>query len=150
MIWGVYYAVLFIPLIISGRNKKYKNTVADGRVLPSWGELISMSISFMFVTLGWVIFRADSIGQAFDYFNGMLQFGTLKAFYRFFITPELGAIPLFIHCMLVVEWLGRNYDIQLDFLKGKNRYVVYSIYILLVLAIVWFWGNPNAFVYQQF
>ena len=150
LIWGVYYAVLFIPLIISGRNKKYKNTVADGRVLPSWGELISMSISFMFVTLGWVIFRADSIGQAFDYFNGMLQFGTLKAFYRFFITPELGAIPLFILCMLVVEWLGRNYDIQLDFLKGKNRYVVYSIYILLVLAIVWFWGNPNAFVYQQF
>lgn len=32
--WGAYHALLFLPLILSGSNRKYRDTAAEGRLLP--------------------------------------------------------------------------------------------------------------------
>ena len=33
--WGAYHAVLFLPLILLGKNRKYKEVVASDRLLPN-------------------------------------------------------------------------------------------------------------------
>ena len=65
--WGAYHALLFLPLILMGKNRKYRDTVAEDRALPTLKEFGQMLLTFILVVIGWIIFRADSIGQAGDY-----------------------------------------------------------------------------------
>ena len=51
--WGAYNALLFIPLLLSGNNRNNMDTVAAGRKLPSFKELLQMSLTFLAVTVGW-------------------------------------------------------------------------------------------------
>ena len=69
--WGAYHALLFLPLILLGKNRKYTNTVAEGRILPTLKEAGQMILTFFLAVFGWIIFRADSIGQAREYVCGM-------------------------------------------------------------------------------
>ena len=73
-------------------------------------EFLSIFVTFMIVCLGLILFRAESIGQAWEYFQGMLQLGTLKASYRFFLPNKNLVWPtnLFIIIMLTIEWLQRG------------------------------------------
>lgn len=36
--WGAYHAILFLPLILLGKNRKYRDIVAKGKILPSINE----------------------------------------------------------------------------------------------------------------
>ena len=146
--WGAFHALLFLPLIVLGKNRKNTNTVAEGRVLPSVKEFGQMALTFSLVVIGWVFFRADTMAQAFDYLQGMVQFGTLKASYRFF--TEIAISPLIV-AFVVIEWLGREQQYALAKLgltwKAPWRY---ALYFALVLAIAWFGGEEQQFIYFQF
>ena len=41
--------------------------VAEGKLLPSLGELFAMLITFMLTVFAWIFFRAESVATAFDY-----------------------------------------------------------------------------------
>ena len=56
--WGAYHAFLFLPLILTGKNRKYTNQVAEGRVLPSLREVGQMLVTFFLAVFGWIIFRS--------------------------------------------------------------------------------------------
>ena len=107
-----------------------------------------MAFTFGLVVIGWVFFRADTITEAFDYLQGMVQFGTLKASYRFF--TEIAISPLIV-AFVVIEWLGREQQYALAKLgltwKAPWRY---ALYFALVLAIAWFGGEEQQFIYFQF
>ena len=62
-----YHALLFLPLILLGKNRKYTDETAMGRWLPTWKELAQMLLTFVLVTIGWILFRADNITTAFDF-----------------------------------------------------------------------------------
>ena len=83
--WGAYHAILFLPLILTGKNRKYTNQISEGRVLPTFKEAGQMLLTFFLAVIGWIIFRAESIGQAWEYVCGMLQSDTFMACYRFFM-----------------------------------------------------------------
>ena len=70
--WGAYHAFLFLPLILLGKNRKYTNTVAENKLLPSPREMFQMLTTFMLAVIGWIIFRAESITQAWEYICGYL------------------------------------------------------------------------------
>ena len=152
--WGAYHAILFLPLILTGKNRKYTNQVAEGRWFPSLKEIGQMFLTFFLAVLGWIIFRAESIGQAWEYLCGMMQFGTLKAFYRFFTLPELRLTNLFVVIMLVIEWLQRNKQHgfegidKLHFLG--NKYLRPIIYAILLILIMIYGGKHAQFIYFQF
>ncbi|MDE6692032.1 MAG: MBOAT family protein, partial [Muribaculaceae bacterium] len=38
--WGGYHSMLFLPLIVSGKNRKYRDTVAAGKMLPRMNECL--------------------------------------------------------------------------------------------------------------
>ena len=148
--WGAYHAVLFLPLILTGKNRKYTNQVAEGRILPTFKEAGQMLLTFFLAVFGWIIFRASGMPSALHYLEGMLQFGTLRASYRFFTLPEMWPTNLFIVIMLVVEWQQRGKEHGLDIadLKPLTRY---ALVVLLIEFVLFFMATtPSQFIYFQF
>ena len=69
--WGAFHALLFLPLILLGANRKYTNQVAEGRLLPTWRETLQMLVTFCLVVFGWIIFRAPGMPSCLHYFQGI-------------------------------------------------------------------------------
>ena len=151
--WGAYHALLFLPLILLGMNRKYTNQVAEGRLLPTWKEALQILVTLGLAVLGWIIFRAETITQAWDYICGMMQFGTLRASYRFFLPNEYIVYPtnLYIIMMVVVEWLQRNKQHGLEVMNtSKYKWIRIAFYYVLVWMIIQNAGTEQTFIYFQF
>ena len=154
--WGAYHAILFLPLILLGMNRKYTNQVAEGRLLPTWKEALQILVTFSLAVFGWIIFRATGMPSLFHYLEGMLQWGTLRASYRFFLFDENLIYPtnIFILIMIIAEWFGRNKDHALQKIEDislfKYRYVRYLAFALAFTLIILFRGGYQTFIYFQF
>ncbi len=150
--WGAYHAVLFLPLILTGKNRKYTNQIAEGRILPTLKETGQMLLTFFLAVMGWIIFRAESIGQAWHYFQGMMQSDTLLASYRFFKRPALWPTNLFVVIMLLVEWLQRGKEHGLNLYQTKlTRGVRLLVYYVMALLVLYYGlGTQQTFIYFQF
>lgn len=150
IVWGVYHALLFLPLILMGKNRKYRDMVAEGHLLPSLKEVGQMLLTFFMVTLGWVLFRADSIGMAWDYLVHLLHpslFSVPWLMTRPFYIPLCLSIVL---CVLV-EWSNRDKDHPFVTHLVIPRLAKVSFYLFLVGYIALFSaGSGNQFIYFQF
>ena len=147
--WGAFHAVLFLPLILRNQNRKYTNIVAEGKFFPSIKEVFQMGLTFLLVVIGWVFFRADGIGIAFEYLKGMMQLDTLRAFYQIFNHQ----IIWFILFMFIIEWIGRRNQHGLETLGfGWNKWLRYVFYLVLALIVILHGleGKPSEFIYFQF
>ena len=148
--WGAYHALLFLPLILTGKNRKYRDVVAEGHDLPSWKELGQMLLTFFLVVMGWVLFRAGSMGEAFSYFGRMVEPSLLSAPW---LMPKHFYVPLFlsIFIMIIVEWIDRKQDHGLSMNHVRNRFVRALIYLAISIAIALLdAGTGNQFIYFQF
>ena len=148
--WGAYHAVLFLPLILLGKNRKYTNTVAEGRLLPTLKEAGQMLLTFMLVVVGWIIFRTENIDDAWHYLSGLYGKDVLLAPYQFFVYPQNQA-SWFVLLMLAVEWLQRSAEHGLAIGKIRFEWVRWLIYLLLIAAMLAFKSFENSqFIYFQF
>lgn len=142
--WGLVHAIYFIPLIY-GKRKKYHQVIANGRLLPQMTEMLAMVKVFMLSALSSILFRSPSMTDAYHYFSGMLHSSlvSVPAMPRFEVS--------FIVVMMGVEWLQRTTEHGLDFdeltLPAWQRW---TIYLGLILLILWFGGQPSEFIYFQF
>ena len=147
--WGTYHAVLFLPLILTGKNRKYTNQVAEGRILPTLKETGQMLLTFILAVAGWIIFRADSIGMAWGYCQGICNMSL-------FTIPWLNSrsyyLPTIISIMvlLVVEWVQRNKEHAFDLRAVKSGVFRFFIYYLMVGVLFWYGGQAETFIYFQF
>jgi D-alanyl-lipoteichoic acid acyltransferase DltB (MBOAT superfamily) len=145
--WGAYHAILFLPFILLGKNRKNTDTVAERNFLPNFKELFQMLLTFLLVVFGWILFRANSIWEAFSYFGGMIQWGTLRAFYRIFMFPEIWGII----ALVIIEWLGRNNQYAIEkFNFTKKWYIRWIFYYAITMMIICFGGEEQKFIYFQF
>ena len=146
--WGAYHALLFLPLILLGKNRKYTNQVAEGRLLPTWRECGQILSTFMLVVIGWIIFRAETITQAWEFICGLCNTSLLSIPY---LKTRDYYIPLFvaIGLLLLIEWVTRYKEHGFQFLQkaGVWRYIVYAFFIAY---IVMFYGEHVTFIYFQF
>ncbi len=150
--WGAYHAILFLPLILTGKNRKYTNQIAEGRLLPTLKETGQMLLTFFLAVIGWIIFRAESIGQAWEYMHGMMQLGTLRASYRFFIEYYVVDKSIYVIIMLLIEWLNRTHNYEFEGIKAASKWIrllAYCIIAMLILINIPLNGSMN-FVYFQF
>src|SRR5690606_25071267 len=67
IIWGGLNALYFLPLLLVNRNRKNMEVVAQGKILPSLRESLSMLGTFSLTVLAWIFFRAESVRHALDY-----------------------------------------------------------------------------------
>jgi len=147
IVWGAFHALLFLPLMLLGRNRRHKDGVAEGRMLPSWREVLSMAVTFACVVTGWIIFRADSVGMAVGYIVRMVTE------FRFAF-PAHGTAPfIYIAVLLVAEWVQRDkqHALQIDRCSMfRHRPVRWLLYYGVFLATFLLAGEQEDFIYFQF
>ncbi len=152
IVWGAYHGLLYLPLLLFSKNRKYTNVVAENRLFPSIAECFQMLLTFFLVVIGWVFFRADTISIAFDYLKRMFS-----SLFVFNIPKEsiLLMLPILVlMCfLLIVEWPRRaqKHGLAIGFTKRKH-YSQWAFYLMVILIII-FAGNyqaENQFIYFQF
>jgi D-alanyl-lipoteichoic acid acyltransferase DltB (MBOAT superfamily) len=146
--WGAYHAILFLPLILTGKNRKYTNQIAEGRVLPSLKEVGQMLLTFFLAVFGWIVFRAESIGQAWEYVCGVFGKSLFNMPWMYSATYML-PMPFILLLLIVMEWIGRNKEcpIQLNHSRKVWRWMVYILFVVLIFA---FGKSSESFIYFQF
>ena len=158
--WGAYHALLFLPLILLGQNRKYTNQVgtytdASGsehlRLLPTWRETLQILITFFLAVLGWIIFRAETITQAWEYICGIFVKGLIQGPY---LINRAYYIPLAISIllMLMTEWWNREESHGLAINKTISiQWIRRIIYVGIALFIIYYGRfSYNQFIYFQF
>ena len=143
ILWGAFHALLFLPLILMGKNRKYTDIVAADRWLPSIKELGQMLLTFVLAALGWILFRSQSIGEAIDFYTSLFTGGLSGA------NLPMRTI-VFVAIMLLVEWLQRKREHGLD-MSGVRSGVIRYVFYVCVLALIFVFGVFNeTFIYFQF
>ena len=157
VLWGAYHALLFVPLLVMNKNRRYRDTVAtitllDGTIktkwLPSLKEACQMLMTFALAVVGWIIFRATGMTTLVNWITGIFNssFFTIPwLMNRLFYIPL--AIAIFL--MLLVEWINRRQEHGLV-LNVKYKWLRLTIYYLLIFAIVANFGQEQSFIYFQF
>ena len=144
--WGAYHALLFLPLILLGKNRKYKDVVAQDRLLPSLRECGQMLLTFLLVVVGWIIFRAESIEQAYSYLFRMSS-------HSLFDRPDASGITglsLAIAIMLLMECCQRKRPHAFDLSYLHQPVVRCALDVAVILLIIVLGGPSENFIYFQF
>jgi alginate O-acetyltransferase complex protein AlgI len=146
LIWGALNALYFLPLLLLGSNRANTDTVAEGSWLPSIREALQMLSTFLLTCLAWIFFRAPSVGDALAYIAGIFS-------PTFFHVPEIevGWYPLFAVLFILMEWIQREKQHALQF-DGLPLPAVlrWTMYYAVVVLIMYFGGDQQAFIYFQF
>ena len=159
VLWGAYHALLFVPLLVMNKNRKYRDTVAtiilpDGTIktkwLPSLKEVGQMLLTFALAVVGWIIFRAENLGQVCYIISNILNESTLSIpmlISQYYYIPLLVTIII----MLLFEWFTRNRAHGLEIANIPHRWIRWSIYLLILLALFFATQTDTPqFIYFQF
>lgn len=150
IVWGALNAIYFLPLLLTNNNRNNIETVAQGKFFPSIKEFSLMLLTFSLTVFAWIFFRAENIGHAFSYISEILS-------------PSLFTIPQFmgmrsalttiilVVIFILVEWKGRDEQYAIAQLGIKrSRTFRYVMYYAIIIAIIWFGGEEQQFIYFQF
>lgn len=147
VVWGAYHALLLMLGILRGRRH---TVISRQKLWPGSSALLKMMLMFSLFAFGFIIFRAPSIGDAYDY---VVRMFSPQAWILGMSLP-LGKKALFYSlALLLFEWFQRNRDHLLDFPRiapFDRRWVRWAIYYACVLAILLLQDNQGAFIYFQF
>ncbi len=153
--WGALNAIYFLPLLLANKNRNNLEIVSQGKNMPSLKDLFAMLLTFSLTVFAWIFFRAQNLEHAFNYIHDMFTGLISKSGYiqtLNLIRLEIGYSFLFVMLIFIlIEWIGRegHYAISHLGLKWK-RYYKYALYYILILAILWFGGKEQEFIYFQF
>ena len=143
--WGAINALLFIPIFLSGKNRKNLNVAGANKMFPSFEEFFQILLTFSITTLAWVFFRAKDIGHALSFIKGIFINDTFWNVQFYF----LSSLPL-IALMLGIEWSKRTQEHPLC-LGNMNKGLRFCSYFVLAYFTALFHSNEaNQFIYFQF
>ena len=136
IVWGGIHALLFIPSFVLGTNRRHlEDKVATTNILTYLKTTAQVLYTFFVVTVAWVFFRADSIGDAFQYLGGIQS-----------LKVDATSFIMYSDILLIVVLL------ILDFMRYKKKKIHFILWVLMAIAIV---GSLNReiqaeFIYFQF
>lgn len=146
--WGAFHAICFLPLLLSGKNRRHvSDIVAEGRLLPSIREALQMGLTFLLVLVGWVFFRAPSIHTAFAWLSGMFFPIDWRVMGLGLGSQGLRLALLGTALLFVVEWCNRG---RLCPRFPRNRLLRWMVYHLALAALLLLRPEPQTFIYFQF
>ena len=146
IVWGALNAIYFLPLLLTNNNRNNLETIAQGKLIPSLKDISSMFLTFGLTVFAWIFFRSENIGHAISYISEMFSLSI-------FTLPEV--LPkttiLLIMVFILIEWLGREQQFAIQYLGFKwKRPLRYTMYYAIIIAIFWFSGKEQQFIYFQF
>ncbi|MGD1844953.1 MAG: MBOAT family O-acyltransferase [Salibacteraceae bacterium] len=151
--WGFLNACYFLPLLLTNNNRKNLGVVAEGKWIFSVREFLQISITFALTVFAWIFFRAESMAHALSYISGIFSKTLFSIRGADFIGTDFHPFVILgiIFVFLVVEWLGRAHRFAIEGIGTQgNRPVRYLAYYTILLAILWFGGKEQTFIYFQF
>lgn len=150
-VFGLYYALLFVPLILRGRmSKKSKFKWKYGWLLPP-AVMLRILGTYMLIVVGQVIFRSVSVMDAFGFMAQVVQGGKMEL--PAYIYRSLVAGLLCLSVVLVNDWMeecrgGKTGDGLLR--TEKPGFVVALVVALVVVTLFLGSSAIQVFVYQKF
>ena len=151
VLWGAVNAFYFVPLLLYKKNRNHIDVVAKNRIFPKLRELGQMTITFGLTTFAWIIFRAESVGHALEYIQGIFS-SSVMSLPHFHNSPKAISTILLIVFMMLIEWIGRQDDHALNtLLIKKKRLVRWSFYSFVIFLMGMFMATEESpFIYFQF
>ena len=144
VLWGAYHALLFLPLILTGKNRKYMDA-------PTWRDLPKILLTFVLVVFGWIIFRAESISQFAEYVQGMCNASLFSIPWlntrAFYILLGIAIVGMFL-----IEWYNRSKEHGFAQISS-NVWFRWCVYLLVGCAILFadcLQYSHHEFIYFQF
>ena len=137
--WGLYHA--FFMIIERANNKESLYAKAP--------KIVQLVITQVIVLFGWVLFRADTIGEAWRLWKALLGLTPVSAMDSI-LTAEIFT-PSTIFFMAVAAllsfWKFRSYD-WCGNLSFKKIVFIFAIFVVAILTL--FTQSYNPFLYFQF
>lgn len=150
IVWGALNAIYFLPLMLLNKNRMNTDTIAQRKWLPTYREFYQMVITFCLTVIAWIFFRANNIEHAWSYITTIFSESlfTIPVFNQKTLAFTTGILILFF---LLIEWIGREQEYAIAFtLRKWNRPLRYVFYYALIVAIIYFGGEEQQFIYFQF
>ncbi|MBC8372901.1 MAG: MBOAT family protein [Planctomycetes bacterium] len=143
IVWGLFHGLI---LCVYRPFEKQTRTVDSPSPIPWWRAVAAGGVMFHLTCVGWLLFRAESIAQAWGMFRRILtdfRFSGLSAFC-------LANVAFYVAPLMAMEfWMNRSDDpLRLTEVHWPVRAGVYS-YIAIMLLVF----PPmvhNEFIYFQF
>jgi alginate O-acetyltransferase complex protein AlgI len=152
IVWGALNAIYFLPLLLTNKNRRNIEIVAQGKFLPKIKELLQISITFGLTILAWIFFRAENVEHALKYISEIFS-PSIILLSEFAEWDEALKTLFFVGILILVEWFGREKQHALEIISVLKwrpfRWFSYA----LILLIIYFFGNYNEtieFIYFQF
>jgi len=145
--WGAINALYFLPLLLTGANRRNIDTVATGRWLPSPLDALRVGFTFLLTCIAWVFFRATDLPQAWSYLGGMLSPTLFSA-----PVVTMPSLPWLLVFFVIMEWLGREHQFALERMALRWPWPLrWGLYASLIAAIGAFMAVDEVpFIYFQF
>ncbi len=145
--WGAINAIYFIPLLLTGYNRKNVGTVAENRHLPSPKEIIQMAFTFALTCLAWVFFRAENITEAYSYLSNMVTQPFLPDNFYYFHPKYIFIIAVWG----LLEWFVFRHDNALERIKNYTPWLRRPGYFVLgSITFLFMVNEAQSFIYFQF
>ncbi len=150
VVWGALNAIYFLPILLADKNRNNLETVAQGKLLPNTKEILFMLLTFTQTVFAWIFFRANNIDHALKYISEIFSASLFK-FPKFEgMAPAFTTIILIL-IFVLIEWQGRESQYAIADLGLKwKRPLRYAMYYAILIAIFWFGGEEQQFIYFQF
>ena len=148
--WGALHALFFVPLVLMKKNRSYLDTVQTRWLFPSLKEGFLILFTYALTTLAWVFFRADSVSDAFLYFDGMFA-SSMFSIPELFQQTKVKLVLIFIAAFMLMEWIGKNEEFAIErTTQNWSMPLRYAFYYVLAMIIFLFKGSQQEFIYFQF
>ena len=141
--WGLFHSILFLPTFMFNKNRNYTSSIiAANTLLPSLKEFINVITTFLLVTIGWVFFRSESIGDSFSYLTSMISNINI-------VTHLSPKISFYILVLVLVDWTQRFDERNLFVTFPKLIFKIFVI-ICVFLILINFKKESQQFIYFDF
>lgn len=146
IIWGFLNALYIMPSIVLNTHRNNLDIVAQGKILPTLKEFMSMSITFILTVFAWIFFRSNNVDHAVSIISTIFS----KSIFSLpTILPK--TLFLFLLIFVIIEWFGREEQFAIAKLGLKSRRIfAWAFYFIIVLTIFYFSGPEEQFIYFQF
>lgn len=141
--WGLLHALLFVPLLFLPDNPTQYNQ-SQLSIL----DYFKFCITFILVSLLWVIFRANSISEAYEYLLRMLSFNGFEP--KLFVTNAKYLLLFGLTGLSVLFMLGIEFSCFRKNLVVVNFSKYTAVIVILLILLMGAFRNPMSFIYFQF
>ncbi|SNR25102.1 MBOAT family protein [Flavobacterium sp. ov086] len=150
IVWGFLNALFILPSIIFNTNRTNLDIVAQGKYFPTIKELVSMFLTFSLTVFAWIFFRAENLSHAWNIITKIFS----KSLFVYpmyenddFVKPLMLLMIIFV----LVEWFGREQQYAIAKLgNALPKIIRWGLYYVIIIAIFYFAGTEQKFIYFQF